>query len=171
MQDKFVQEKNITMLCFLADILKSTNVLQTILQGSRLNFLEIKPAVENLLKILRSKVEAPNSPDWCYYSKLSYFIDIAKKSTPARFTLRSSNEFRSEDFVLNTIHPFTSSLIKDIDIAFEVPDHINGFSAIDPLNIPVDAETLTAYGIDDIRSIATFHSQPKLSVIILSHQL
>ena len=51
--------------------------------------------------------------------------------------------------MLNTIYPFISSLIKDIDIAFEVPDHINGFSAIDPLNIPVDAETLTSYGSDD----------------------
>ena len=61
-QDELVQEKNIPMLCFLADILNSTNVSQTILQGLRLNFLEIKPAVENLLKILRSKAEALNSP-------------------------------------------------------------------------------------------------------------
>ena len=61
-REELVQEKNTATLCFLADILKSTNVLQTSLQGSRLNFLEIKPAVENLLKILRSKAEALNSP-------------------------------------------------------------------------------------------------------------
>ena len=51
-RDELVQEKRIAILCFLAGILKSTNVLQTILQESRLNFLEIKPAVENLLKII-----------------------------------------------------------------------------------------------------------------------
>ena len=51
-RDELVQEKGIAILCFLAGILKSTNVLQTILQESRLTFLEIKPAVENLLKIV-----------------------------------------------------------------------------------------------------------------------
>ena len=51
-RDELVQEKRIAILCFLAGILKSTNVLQTILQESRLTFLEIKPAVENLLKII-----------------------------------------------------------------------------------------------------------------------
>ena len=54
-RDELVQEKRIAILCFLAGILKSTNVLQTILQESRLSFLEIKPAVENLLKIIWSK--------------------------------------------------------------------------------------------------------------------
>ena len=162
-RDELVREKNIVTLCFLADILKSNNVLQTILQGSRLNFLEIKPAsCENLLKILRSKAEARNSQDGCYYSKLSYIIDIAKKPTPARFTLRSSNEFNSEDFVLNTIRPFISGLIEEIEIAFEIPDHINSFSATDPFNIPVDAEMLTSYGIDGIRYIATFYGQSKI---------
>ena len=62
----------------------------------------------------------------------------------------------------NTIHPFTSGLIKEIEIVFEIPDHKNDFSATDPLNIPVDAEMLTSYGIDDIRSIAMFYGQPKI---------
>lgn len=38
-RDELVQEKRIAILCFLAGILKSTNVLQTILQESRLSFL------------------------------------------------------------------------------------------------------------------------------------
>ena len=64
--------------------------------------------------------------------------------------------------MLNTTHPFTSGLIEEIEIVFEIPDHKNGFSANDPLNIPVDAEMLTSYGIDDIRSIAMFYGQPKI---------
>ena len=36
------------------------------------------------------------------------------------------------------------------------------FFATDPLNILVDAEMLIFYGIDDIRSIATFYGQPKI---------
>ena len=64
--------------------------------------------------------------------------------------------------MLNTTHPFTSSLIEEIEIVFEIPDHKNGFSATDPLNIPVDAEMLTSYGIDDIRPIAMFYGQPKI---------
>lgn len=36
-RDELVQEKRIAILCFLAGILKSTNVLQTILQESRLS--------------------------------------------------------------------------------------------------------------------------------------
>ena len=64
--------------------------------------------------------------------------------------------------MLNTTHPFTSGLIEEIEIVFEIPDHKNGFSATDPLNIPVDAEMLTSYGIDHIRSIAMFYGQPKI---------
>ena len=40
-QDELVEPKNIALLCFLADVLKSTSL--TILQGSRLNFLQIPP--------------------------------------------------------------------------------------------------------------------------------
>ena len=59
--------------------IKEHQCFATILQGSILNFLKIKTAVENLLKIVQSKAEAPNSPSGCYYSKLSCFIVIAKK--------------------------------------------------------------------------------------------
>ena len=64
--------------------------------------------------------------------------------------------------MLNKIRPFISGVIEETEIAFEISDHINGFSAIDLLNIPVDAEMLTCYGIDDVRSIAMFYGQSKI---------
>ena len=45
----------IATLFFLTDVLKSTNVLQMILQGSRLNFVEIPTEVQKLIDTLRLK--------------------------------------------------------------------------------------------------------------------
>ena len=45
----------IAMLCILTDVLKSTNILQTILQGSQLNFVEIPTEVQKLIDTLRLK--------------------------------------------------------------------------------------------------------------------
>ena len=58
--------------------------------------------------------------------------------------------------MLNTTCPFISGSTKEIEIAFEIPEHVTCFSAINTYNIPVDAEMLTSYRIDDIKSTAMF---------------
>ena len=49
---ELIRPSNIVTVCFLGDILKATNVLQTVLQGS------IQPEVENLVKVLNTKSRA-----------------------------------------------------------------------------------------------------------------
>ena len=64
-------------LCFLTDILKSTNVLQTILQGARLNFLKIPNPVANLVQTLQRKSDHPEEPKGCCFGRLQEFFDVA----------------------------------------------------------------------------------------------
>ena len=90
------------MLCFLPNIFKSTKLLQTILQGSRLNFLQILPELEKLVGTLKLKAEKLEEPQGCYFSHLEEFIFVASKSAGIRFTTCSSAEFNVDLFVSNT---------------------------------------------------------------------
>ena len=90
------------MLCFLPNIFKSTKLLQTILQGSRLNFLQILPELEKLVGTLKLKVEKLEEPQGCYFSCLEEFIFVASKSAGTRFTTCSPAEFNVDLFISNT---------------------------------------------------------------------
>ena len=67
LRDDLVKPKTIATLCFLADILKSTNILQTALQGARLNFLQIPQSVDRLVTTLHKKSKNPKEPKGCYF--------------------------------------------------------------------------------------------------------
>ena len=67
LRDSLVQPNMIATLCFLTDVLKSTDILQAILQGSRLNFVQIPTGVQKLIDTLRLKAENPMQPAGCYF--------------------------------------------------------------------------------------------------------
>ena len=158
-RDDLVEPKNIAMLCFLADVLKSTNALQTTLQGSRLNFLDIPPAVDKLIAALKKKAENPEEPSGGYFSRLNEFLEIASKSAGSRFNTRSSSGFDAKVFKANTIEPFIRDLIEEIENAFDIPEHMKGFTILDPLAIPLNAESLSSFDSEGIASLGEFYGQ------------
>ena len=126
LRDDLVKPKTITTLCFLADILKSTNILQTVLQGARLNFLQIPQSVDRLVTTLHEKSENPKEPKGCYFGRLQEFLDIAARSAGGRYNTRSYEEFDVTSFEINTIHPFLQALVKEITEAFNIPRSTKG---------------------------------------------
>ena len=67
----------------MAGILTYTNTIQTILQASALNFLEIPATVSKLVENLEQKAIDPTKPTTCYFAKLDDFIEISKLSAGA----------------------------------------------------------------------------------------
>ena len=85
------------------------------------------------------------------------FINIASQSAGARYQSRSFREFNLESFADDVIKPFIKDLITELEKAFEIPAHLKGFSALDPLLIPRDVPSLETYGIESIESLAEFY--------------
>lgn len=81
--NELVNANSIATLCILADILAYTNILQTFLQGARLNFLELPGKVDKLLKCLRLKASNPELPETSNFAGLQDFFDIASNSAEA----------------------------------------------------------------------------------------
>ena len=52
-----VKSDNKATLCFLAVVIATTNVLQTVLPGAKLNFLQLPSAVQKLIHVLEAKAE------------------------------------------------------------------------------------------------------------------
>ena len=156
LRDELIQPNVIATMCFLADVLQSTNMLQTILQGACLNFLQIPVEVNKLLNTLRSKADQLMEPPTCYFAKLN---DISSRSAGVRFRSRSYEEFDIAKFNVTTVKPFIEALVKEIEEAFKIPEHLKGFTAIDLLLFPFDATNLQDFGKEGINSLASFYGQ------------
>ena len=156
LRDDLIKPNMIATISFLTDVLASTNALQTFLQGERLNFLQLPAKVERLITALRAIAANPMSPR-LYFSRIQEFINIASQSAGARYQSRSYREFDLDRFKDTVIKPFIKALIKEIEKAFEIPEHLKGFSVLDPLLIPRDIPTLGTYGIESIESFAVFY--------------
>ncbi|CAB3982735.1 Hypothetical predicted protein [Paramuricea clavata] len=151
-------------MCFLADVLQSTHTLQIILQGARLNFFQIPVEVNKLLNTLKSEADQPMEPPTCYFAKLDDFNDIASMWAGVRFRSRSYEEFDINKFNATTVKPFIEALVKEIEEAFEIPEHLKGFTAIDPLSFPSDAANLQDFGKEGINSLASFYGKANSDV-------
>lgn len=46
--------------------------------------------------------------------------------------LRSFQDFNVDDFTSSFIKPMISDLITEINLAFDVPEHLKGFAILDP---------------------------------------
>lgn len=77
-------------VCFLADILKATNVLQTFLQSSSLNHLKIQPKVKSHIKSLNAKAGGSEIPTSCFFC---LFGDIASKYSTLCFIDQHTTNF------------------------------------------------------------------------------
>ena len=75
-RDELFKPNTIATMCFPADVLQLTNILQCVLRGSRLNFLQIKSEVEKLIRKLKIKYDDMSQPG-SYFEKLNDFIEIS----------------------------------------------------------------------------------------------
>ena len=130
LRDDLIKPNMIATISFLTDVLANTNALQTFLQGERLNFLQLPAEVERLITALRAIAANPMSPR-LYFSRIQEFINIASQSAGARYQSRSYREFDLDRFKDTVIKPFIKALIKEIEKAFEIPEHLKGFSVLD----------------------------------------
>ena len=131
-RDELIEPRMIATLCILWDVIKFTNSLQTFLQAARLNWCDIPRVLNTLKDNLQAKIENPAHPPTSYFAWVQEFIDITRKSFSGRYQLRSYAGFESSDFHTNFVKPVISGLIAEIENAFDIPEHLLGFSVIDP---------------------------------------
>ena len=153
----------IATLCFLADVIKSTNTLQTYLQGARLNWYQIPREIARLIKTLTDKGDNPSQPPTSYFGQLQRYLDIAKQSAGGRYTLRSFEDFDVESFIGSFVRPVIADLVTEINLAFDIPQHLKGFAVLDPQTVPEDVALLDAYGKEDIECLAAYYGSPSVT--------
>ena len=163
LRDALVDPRMIATLCFLADVIKSTNVLQTYMQGARLNWYQIPNGISKLKSFLAGKAKEPTEPKTSHFAQLQKYLDIASKSAAGRSRTRSFVEFDVDTFNRSFIQPVIQDLLKEIDTAFDVPEQLKGFIAFDPESIPRDASLLEDYGGENIASLSQYYGSPSIT--------
>ena len=148
----------VATLCFLADVLDSTNSLQIFLQTAHLNFLDIPGVVDSLIEVLQSIRDDPCRQN-SNFIKLESFLDVASKKERTHCTRSRSETFSKERYISNVVKPFISDLIQEIRTAFEIPDHLKGFMVFDPQKLPRSRDDIDAYGNDLIEMICKFYGE------------
>ena len=127
---ELVKAETVATLCFLSDVLECTNSLKIFLPTARLNFLDLPFQAKKGTDKLELIKSDPCGNDSSNFARLGSFLEIALSKERAHIT-RSNREFSKNDFIENVIKPFTSGLIQEINNAFAIPEHLNGFTAFD----------------------------------------
>ena len=110
--------------------------MQRFLQSSRLNFVQISKEKQKLIGKLKAKYDSPSSPETSYFGKLESFLNIASQSASERYNSRPNTEFDEPSFEDKVIKPIITKLIEEIEVAFDIPEHLVGFTAMDPTSMP-----------------------------------
>ena len=111
---------------------------------------------------LQAKIENPAHHPTSCFAWVHKCIDIARKSPGGRYQLCSYTEFELSDFHANFVKPVISDLISKIENAFDIPEHLLGFSAINPQTMPSDVIALKTFGEQEIKSLACFYCSSSL---------
>ena len=156
---QLVTPDTIASMCILADILESTNSLQVFLQHAHLNFLDLPAKVDELLTTLELIRENPCRPT-SNFGDLDKYLEIASRQERFNVTRSRSTTFSKEVFISNVVKPFISDLIQEIKTAFQIPDHLVGFTAFDPQKLPRDRDDLDLFGTDLIAKLNLFYGEP-----------
>ena len=152
----------ITTLCVLCHVIKFTNSLQTFLQAAQLNWFDIPRVLNTLKDNLQAKIENLAYPPTSYFARVQEFIDIASNSSGERYQLHGYAAYELSDFHANFVKPVISDLIGEIENAFDIPEHLLGFSAIDPQAMPSDFIASEKFGEQEIKSLACFYGSSSL---------
>ena len=68
--DDLIEIQSVASLCLFAGTVKSTNVLQIVLQSAHLNWREVPAKIKSLIRSLESKGEHIENSTGCYFSHL-----------------------------------------------------------------------------------------------------
>ena len=136
--------------------------MQRFLQSSRLNVVEIPKEKEKMIEKLKPKYDNPSSPETSDFGKLESFLNIAFQSGSERYNSRSNIEFDETSFREKVIKPFITKLIEEIEVAFDIPEHLMGFTAMDPTVMPAQEEALANYGKEETAALANIYGYPFL---------
>ena len=147
----------IATLCILCDVIKFANSLQTFLHAARLNWCDLPRVLNTLKDNLQAKIENPAHPPTTYFARVQEFIDIARKSSGGRQQLPSYADLELSDFHANFVKPVISDPIGEIVNAFDIPEHLLVFSAIEPQAMPSNVMALEKFGKQEIKSLAYFY--------------
>ena len=140
-------------------MLECTNSLQVFLQTARLNFLDLPFQVKKVTDKLELVKSDPCGNNTSNFARLDSFLEITLPKERAQIT-RFNREFSKNDFIENVIEPFTSNLIQEINNAFAIPEHLNGFTAFDPQKLPNNLEDLENYGTALVEELGRFYGAP-----------
>ena len=146
----------VATFCFLADVLESTNSLQVFLQRAHLNLLDLPGVVDARIEVLESMREDPCRPN-SSFAKLESYLEVASTKERIYCTRARVGVFSKERFISNVAKPFLSDLIQEIKIAFEIPDHLKGFTVFDPQKLPRARDELDTFGEDLIEMLSEFY--------------
>ena len=116
-----------------------------------MNWCGISRVLNTLKDNLQAKIENPAQPPTSYFAQVQEFIDIARKSSGGRYQLPSYADFELSVFDANFVKPVTSDLIGEIKNAFDIPEHLLGFLAIDSQATLSDVITLEKFGEQEIK--------------------
>ena len=136
LHDNLIKPITIATLCILRDVLLMTNSMQRLFQSSRLDFVEIPKEKEKLIEKLKAKYDSPSSPETSYFGKLESFLNIGSPSASERYNSCSNIEFDKTLFEDKVIKPFITKLIQEIEVTFDIPEHLIGFTAMDQTSMP-----------------------------------
>ena len=115
-----------------------------------------------MIEKLKAKYDSPSSPETSYFGKLKPFLNIASQSASECYNSCFNIEFDKTSFEDKVIKPFITTLIEDIKVAFDIPEHLIRFTAMDPTVMPAQEEALANYGKEEIAALANFYGYPPL---------
>ena len=115
-----------------------------------------------MIEKLKAKYDSPPSPETSHFGKFKSFINIASQTASERYNSCSNIKFDKTSFEDKVIQPFITKLIEEIDVAFDIPEHLMGFTAMDPTAKLVQEEALANYIKEDIAALANFYGYPSL---------
>ena len=124
LRDDWIKPITIATLCILIDVLLMTK-LHTKISSIIKTKLGINPKEkEKLIEKLKAKYDNPSSPETSYFGKLESFLNIASQSGIERYNSCSNIEFDETSFEDKVIKPFITKLIEEIEVAFDILEHL-----------------------------------------------
>ena len=151
-RDDLVNPIVVATTCLMADIIHSTNKLQT--------WCQVPKEIKKLLKYLDDKNDDPSLSRDSHFGRLEEFFHVASQSAGGRYQNGKFIEFNLDRFVETFARPFLQDLKGEIVNAFELPKPLRSFSILEPKKLPEDKEQLTEFGKKEIHDLASFYGEP-----------
>ena len=113
-----------------------------------------------MIEKLKDKYDTLSSPETSYFGKLKSFLYNISQSANEHNNSCSNIEFDETSFEDKVIKPFITKLIEETEVAFDIPEHLMGFTAMDLTVMPAQEEALAYNGREEIAALVNFYGYP-----------